>query len=395
MAERVTHCHIRDIDLSPFGADGLLLGLITLDNGEGPRRPNTLGPQGMANLHQAITELLHRADQGELHAIAITGKPMGFAAGADLHGAAAITSDTDALAIAQAGHNAYRLLLDAPVPTFAFVGGAALGGGLELAASCRYRTVMNTVRNLGLPEAALGLIPGWGGTFLIPGIIGIEAAVEVILTNPLRNNRQLDAAAATGIGLMDAMLDEDDFLGHSLRWAVEVLQGRIHPQRPDPLPAPQWRAVLDQARRSVDARLHGAAPAPYEALELLELSARRDREASFAAEDAALVRLLRSAEFKASLYAFDLTTRRAKHPVGAPDVGKARPVAAVGIAGAGLMATQLALLLARRMDVPVIMRDLDLERAQRGLALVASHVRQLLDRGQVDADEADRITARI
>lgn len=400
--ERVTHALVRDVDLTPFreaagsgAGDPLVLGLITLDNGEDHTKPNTLGPIGMAELRTALEGLLERARAGEVHAIGVTGKPFHFAAGADLHGAASIRTTSDARAIARQGHDTYRLLLDAPVPTFAFVSGVALGGGMELALSCSYRTVMSSVRNLGLPEVALGLIPGWGGTFLAPGVVGIEKALELIVGNPLRNNKQLTAPAAAEMGLMDVVLEPADFLAESLRWATAVLTGAVEVSRPEPAPAEHWAAAVEAVRAQVDARLHGAAPAPYEALDLLALSAQRDREASFAAEDEALARLLVSPEFKASMHAFDLTTRRAKRPVGAPSSDEARPVRSVGIAGAGLMASQLALLLARRMKVPVVMRDLDDERVQRGLGFVAAEVDKLRGQGRIGDDEANRITGLV
>ncbi|WP_156250671.1 3-hydroxyacyl-CoA dehydrogenase NAD-binding domain-containing protein [Pseudactinotalea terrae] len=397
-AERITHALVRDVDLAPFRATGtgpLVLGLVTLDNGEGFTKPNTLGPAGMAELRSAVAGLIERATRGEIQAIGVTGKPFHFAAGADLKGAATIKTEADALGIARAGHDAYRLLLDAPVPTFAFVGGVALGGGMELALSCSYRTVISSVRNLGLPEVALGLIPGWGGTYLAPGVVGIEKALEVIVANPLRNNKQLTGPAAAELGLMDVVLEPADFLAESLRWATAVLTGAVEVTRPAPVPAERWVATVEAARAQVDARLHGAAPAAYEALDLLTLSAQRDREASFAAEDAALARLLISPEFKASMHAFELTTSRAKRPVGAPPAEQARPVRSVGIAGAGLMASQLALLFARRMKAPVIMRDLDDARVERGLGFVSAEVDKLKAQGRIGDDEANRITSLV
>lgn len=398
-AERITHARVRDVDLSPYRANGgpepLVLGLITLDNGEDHTKPNTLGPAGLAELSAAVETLVARADAGEIQAIAVTGKPFHFAAGADLKGAATIKTEADARAIAEQGHATYRRILDAPVPTFAFVSGVALGGGMELALSCSYRAVASSVRNLGLPEVALGLIPGWGGTYLVPGVVGIEKAVEIVIANPLRNNKQLTGPEAAEIGLMDAVLEPADFLAESLRWATAVLTGTIAITRPEPLPTEQWQAVVAGAREMVDARLHGAAPAAYEALDLLTLSAQRDREASFAAEDAALARLLLSPEFKASMHAFTLTTSRAKRPVGAPPADQARPVRSVGIAGAGLMASQLALLFARRMQVPVIMRDLDDDRVDRGLGFVRSEIDKLRGQGRIGDDEANRITGLV
>lgn len=390
-SERVTHALVRDVQLEDLGT----LALITLDNGQGPTRPNTLGPGGMASLQQALDAIATRAAAGELVAAAVTGKLFHFAAGADLHGAATIDGPEAAREIAETGHRVYSMLADLPIPTFAYIGGAALGGGLELALHADYRTVATPVRNIGLPETFLGLIPGWGGTYQLPRLIGIESAVTVIIANPLRNNKQLLAEQALELGIADVMLDSADFLAESLRWTARVLRGQEQVQRREPQDAQFVSGVVRAARETVDARLHGATKAPYRALDLLELSARGDRDASYAAEDDALTELICSPEFAASVYAFDLTTRRARKPAAAPDADLARPVRSVGIAGAGLMASQLALLFARRMQVPVIMRDLDAERAERGLGFVHGEIDKLADGGRIGSDEANRLRSLV
>lgn len=390
MSERITRALVRDVELEDLGT----LALITLDNQEGPRKPNTLGPGGMAELRQALQTITDRARDGEVIAAAVTGKMFHFAAGADLHGAASLTTEADARGIAETGHEVYTMLADLPVPTFAYVGGAALGGGLELALHATYRTVAAPVRNLGLPETFLGLIPGWGGTYLLPHLVGIENAVKVIIDNPLRNNRQLTADQAAEMGIADVVLDSADFLAQSLRWSAGVLRGEIVVDRPH-VDAGSWQQVIDATRAKVDQRLHGAAPAPYRALDLLEVAARGDRDASYEAENDALAELILSPQFAAGVYAFDLTSRRAKKPAGAPDPDLARPVRSIGIAGAGLMASQLALLFARRMKVPVIMRDLDSERAERGLSFVHAEVDKLAESGRIDADEANRLRSSV
>ncbi|MGB7817279.1 MAG: 3-hydroxyacyl-CoA dehydrogenase family protein, partial [Ornithinibacter sp.] len=113
-----------------------------------------------------------------------------------------------------------------------------------------------------------------------------------------------------------------------------------------------------------------------------------DRESAFAAEDAALGDLIMSDELRAGLYAFDLVQKRAKRPAGAPDKALARPVTKVGIVGAGLMASQLALLFARKLGVPVVLTDLDEERVAKGVAWVHGEVDGLLAKRRVSPDKA-------
>lgn len=391
MTERITRSLVRDVPLEDLGT----LALITLDNGEDFTKPNTLGPEGIRQLHEALQTQTERAKAGEIIAVAVTGKPFHFAAGADLHQAVQVKDRADGVAVAKAGHDAYRLLLDMPVPTFAYVSGVALGGGLELALSCTYRTVASSVRNIGLPEVAIGLIPGWGGSYLLPHLIGIEKAIQVILNNPLANNKQLTAKEATELGIMDIELSPADFLAESLRWSARVLRGEETPARPETEDAEFWKAAVAQAGKTVEERLHGASPAATKAVELLALAGENDREKSFEAEDNALADLIVSPQFEASIHAFNLTTSRARRPVGAPPKEQARPVQKIGIIGAGLMASQLALLFARQMKVPVIMRDLDDERAQKGLAYVKAEVDKQVERGRLTEPAANRIMSLV
>jgi 3-hydroxyacyl-CoA dehydrogenase len=100
-------------------------------------------------------------------------------------------------------------------------------------------------------------------------------------------------------------------------------------------------------------------------------------------------------ELRASLYAFDLVQKRARKPAGAPDVALARPVTKVGIVGAGLMATQLALLFLRRLQVPVVITDIDQERVDKGIGSVAAEIDKLLGKRRISPDEANRLRALI
>ena len=147
--EVITLALVRDVDLTAFGGKGSL-ALITLDNGQDHNRPNTFGPASLASLNAAITEAISRKPA----AIAITGKPFIFAAGADLSALAYIQNRNQSLAIGKLGHDVFRRFDECGIPTFAFVNGLALGGGLEVALHCKYRTVASTAFT-ALPEVFL------------------------------------------------------------------------------------------------------------------------------------------------------------------------------------------------------------------------------------------------
>src|SRR5439155_24236329 len=160
--EVVTHTHVRYIEL-PYSAG--TAALLTLDNGQDHRRPSTFGPAGLASLDAALDEVAARPG---LTAVLVTGKPFVFSVGADLTGLAVVRDRDQALAVGREGHRVFRRLGELGVPSFAFVNGAAMGGGLELALHCTYRTLSSGAAALSLPECFLGLVPGWGGTQLLP-----------------------------------------------------------------------------------------------------------------------------------------------------------------------------------------------------------------------------------
>ncbi len=392
-SERVTAFHVRDVTL-PGGAG--TMALITMDNGFDHTKPTTFGPGGLLNLRAALDEVETRAAAGEIAAVGLTGKPFVFAVGADLKEVGVVSRREQALALARLGHDQLRRLGELPVPSFAFVNGAAMGGGVEIALHCTYRTVAATVPAVALPECFLGLVPGWGGTYLLPRLIGPAKALEVIVTNALNQNTMLSGAKAFELGIADARFEAADFIEQSIRWAAAVLTGETTVERLDHTgDESAWARAAAAAKGFADLKTGRAAPAPYRAIELVTAARTADRDAGFAAEDEALADLVMSEEFRAGVYAFDLVQRRAKKPAGAPDAGLARPVTKVGIVGAGLMASQLALLFARRMGVPVVMTDLDQARVDKGVAYVHAEVDKLAAKKRVSPDAANRLRALV
>ena len=247
---------------------------------------------------------------------------------------------------------------------------------------------------MALPEVFLGLIPGWGGTWLLPNLIGPTNALKVIITNAMAQNKQMKPNDLMKLGIADAAFEPADFLEQSMRWTAKVLLGEVQVARPEP-DRDSWDDVVNAARAGLEVRLHGATPAPYVACDLIAGAKYRTRDEGFTAEDDALSVLMMGADLRASLYSFNLVNKRARKPVGVPDKSLARPVTKIGVVGAGLMASQLALLFVRRLEVPVVITDLDGARVEKGLAYVHGEVDAMVAKGRLSPDKGNRLKALV
>jgi 3-hydroxyacyl-CoA dehydrogenase/enoyl-CoA hydratase/carnithine racemase len=351
------------------------IALVTIDNGEDWTKPTFFGRNALESLDRLLGEL----ERGDFSAGVITGKPFVFAAGADITEFPDITADR-AREGARAGHELFGRLRALPFPTVAAVNGACLGGGVELTLHCTARTISTGVRHFAFPEVFLGLFPAWGGTQLLPRLVGPETAIKVIVSNPLRQNRMLTGLQVTELGIADRLLEPAEFVDESLAFARELAE------QPLERPAADWsdaEMIFRRARTAVDDTVHGAAPAPYAALELIAGAQEWTIEEGYRREQEAIGELLPSPQAQASLYAFQLVELRAKrHP--------ARPTAApqkvnrVGIVGAGLMARQIATLFLRRLEVPIVIRDVKQEIVDEALADIRAETSSQVAKGRYD-----------
>jgi 3-hydroxyacyl-CoA dehydrogenase/enoyl-CoA hydratase/carnithine racemase len=354
------------------------LALVTIDNGEDWTKPPSLGRAAFESGQSLLAEL----EGDDWVAAVFTGKPFWFCAGADINEFPSITAETAAEG-SRAGHELFLRIQTLPFPTVAAINGACLGGGLELALHCSARTIASTVRHFGFPEVFLGLFPAWGGTQVTPRLIGPEAAIRLVVTNPLRQNRLLKAKDAVEQGLADRLLAPVELVDESIAFALELVDAPIRRESQD------WsdlETIMRRARTDVDDAVHGASPAPYRALDLIEGAATWTVEDGYRQEEAAIAELLPADEAQASIYAFDLVERRAKRR---PELGASpRAVRKVGIVGAGLMASQLATLVLRRLEVPVVLRDLDQAVVDRARDAIQTELGGAVARGRMTEDKA-------
>jgi len=389
--EVITKAILQLVSLQPFGNAGKL-ALITLDNGLDYNRPNTFGAASLASLAAAIDE----AQKTEAVAIAVTGKPFIFAAGADLSAMPFLTDKSQAIAIGDLGHEVFLKLYESKKPTFAFINGLALGGGLEVGLNCHYRTLSATAFT-ALPECFLGLVPGWGGATLLPKLIGPENAVQVIIVNALNNNTMMKAKDALSLGVVDAVYEPVDFLENSVKFVADILNGNKKIDRKDHSKDTAGFEKAIATGKAVIAKKYSGAqiPSPLAALELIKAAQSNSVRDGFAAETKVLADLVMSDSLRASLYAFNLIQKKRKKVEGAPKPALARKVSRVGVVGAGLMAAQLALLMLRNLKVPVVITDLDQERVDKGLSWIKNEIQKLVDKKRVSPEGAARLLSNI
>ena len=233
-------------------------------------------------------------------------------------------------------------LKDSAVPTFAFVNGAALGGGLELALHCHYRTVATTAVGRASPRSRSGSSPAGAARRLLPNLIGIDHAVTVIVGNPLAQNKIMPAPKAAPLGIADVVFDAADFLERSLSTGPPAWSAATSPSRGPDVDRSAWDDAICRATAIVAGRTGNASPQRRRGRSACSTwpgpHSRRRASPRAPRPRTTPTDLLTSAEPQAALYAFDLVKKRAKRPAGAPDRKLARKVTKVGVVGAGLMA---------------------------------------------------------
>ncbi len=357
-------------------ADGI--GWITFDDPD--RKVNILTEPVMRGLADALEQARDAARAGRLKVVvARSGKAESFIAGADVDGIESIEDPSEAEAKIRLGQAIYQDIEDLPVPTVAAIHGTCLGGGTELALACRHRVLSDHRRTrVGMPEVMLGILPAWGGTTRLPRLVGLQAALDLLLTG-----KQIDARKARRIGfageVFPADIFEDRVREFALR-AVDLPPGASRPKR-KPMTrllddtAPGRLIVLAMARKKVLASTGGHYPAPLRILDLLRKNLGKSVEKSLAAEASAAGELITSTVCKNLIHVFHLREDARKGTGVDRADASPRTVQAIGVLGAGVMGGGIAQLGASR-DIRVRMKDIRHDAVTGGL----KHARALFDK---------------
>ena len=357
-----------------------------MDNGRGSSRPATLAPLGLVSLDAAVDE----AEAAGVDAIALTGVRSVFLVGADLEIMRRTTTGEWVYDVTLFGSRVLRRFSESPLPTFGLINGVALGGGLELALHCTYRTLSDRSYAVGYPETRLGMVPACGGTYLTPHLVGAKAAVDLIVRHPLSSGKTTPPEKAVGLGLADTELGAAHFVDRSLDWAAGVLRGEITVGRPEVDRGEAWDDAVRRARTWAATKTGGASRAPDRALDLIALARTSTRDESDVAAAEAATELVMSEPLRAGVYAFDLLQTRGREPAGESPAPRARSWSTVGVVGGGVMASQLAALLVQKLGVPVVAVHRNQAGLDRVLGYANKHLDQQVRTGTLTTDVADR-----
>ncbi len=349
---------------------------------------NVLGPAAAA----AFGLLFDRLDRDPAIRACVlrSGKPDAFVAGADIEQFAALRDATDAEALSWQGQAMADRLERSRVPVVAAVHGACLGGGLELALACAWRVATDDAKTtFALPEVQLGLIPGMGGTQRLPRRIGLQPALDMILTG-----KTVRARRARKLGIVDDLVHPAVLLDVAVQRARELAAGSrkrggvVRPRTASALLLdgnPVGRTIVfSRAREQVVKKTGGHYPAPLAALEAVHDGYAHGRDAGLKQEARRFGELAVTSASRELVYLFHATTALKKDDgVGG---GEPLPVRQLAVVGAGFMGTGIAALAARR-GTPVRLKDGDLARVAKGIDAVRTILRGALVRRRATALE--------
>jgi 3-hydroxyacyl-CoA dehydrogenase len=337
---------------------------------------NTLGHRTRAALTTAIEQAV--ADT-TVTAIVVTGNNGLFSGGADIRefGTATMLAGPRLLDLIHAVDSSVK-------PVVAAIEGTCVGGGLELALGCHYRVATQDAR-LAFPEIKLGLLPGAGGSQRLPRLVGIEAAINMILSGEM-----VPAASFDGTALLDRVVREDA-VGEAIRLAGEkaaqIAASAGLPKASDrQVPAGDRDALIGFARTAAKARFPGL-PAPLRCLDAIEAAAAGPWAEGFETEQRLFGELMMTPESRALRHAF-LAERAAAH---IPDVPRSTPVREIrsaAIIGAGTMGSGIAISFLNA-GIPVRLLDVGREALDRGVAHIRATYASQIKRGRLKPAEAE------
>ena len=345
---------------------------------------------------QEIVEELHLKQSGLKGVIFKTHKENCFLAGADIGLIASMSTEAEAADGAERGQTIYNRIEDLSIPTVACIDGVCLGGGLELALSCKTILASNSPKtSLGLPEVKLGIIPGFGGTYRLPKKIGLPNSLDMILTG-----KTLRADKAKRIGLVAEVYPRENLVAMAPSFFNKKAKSLSVSDSLKEMATDNFvtrKIIFQKVRETVLKKTNGFYQAPLKILDVMDSGMSKGRTSYLASEAQAFGELAISEQSKNLQHIYFMSEAVKKY--NGPKSTKALPVLTRGAAlGAGTMGGGIAWLMADAGMQP-IMKDLTTEALNLGLKQSSSNFQGALKRKKINADEFERkqrsITAQL
>lgn len=370
-------------------------GMVVFDM---PDKPvNILSEQAMRELDAMLDGVAGKSLKTLLF---VSAKQGNFIAGADIDSFGRIHSVEDGEAGSKSGQAVFGKIAALPFPTIAVIAGSCVGGGLELSLACNYRLARDTNKTkIGLPEVRLGILPGWGGTQRLPRLIGIQKALDYILTG-----KTVDARRAHRDGIVDRVISDDFPADYTLQAALKFADEIQIPAVQEKIKSRRDRSNLqktlleknklgrkilfDQARKKTRATTKDHYPAPLKALTAVEQGIELPIEEGLAIEAKLLGECIVSDVSKNLVTVFRLTEEMRKDKGVADFQGDIRPFKRIGVLGAGIMGGGIAQIAAYN-ELPVRMKDINLAGIGAGVKQAGKIFDDAVKRRKMKRHEAD------
>ena len=337
-------------------------------------------------------------DGGVRAVVLISGKPDTFIAGADIEEFVRLRTQADAEALSRDAQATMNRVAAFPKPIIAAINGACLGGGFELALACHYRIASDSPKTqIGLPEVQLGLLPGAGGTQRLPRLVGVRAALDMILAG--KSER---AQKAHKLGMVDELVPAS-ILRQVAVAAADRMAGRGVPFRAsrggvagallDRTPLGR-RVVYKEARKTVLRKTGGHFPAPLAALDAVRVGLEHGMEAGLEEEHRRFGQLAVGDVSRKLVQIFFATTALKKDDGVAPGTVIAAPsVSRVCVVGSGFMGSGIAGTAVLNAEVEVRLKDAELPRVGKGMKAALAILDERLQRRRLTKPAYQRLSA--
>jgi 3-hydroxyacyl-CoA dehydrogenase len=338
---------------------------------------------GLATRTAAIEGIRRAQEDGNVKAVVLTGSGKAFSGGADIkefNSPKALTEPTL--------HSLIREVEGCNKPVVAAIHSVAMGGGLELALGCHYRVALPGAQ-IALPEVKLGLLPGAGGTQRLPRVLGLEMALNMIVSGTPVLSEKL-----AGTALFDKLLPAGaDLLAEARAFAESIADVRPLPKvRDRKVDYPNHEAFLQFSRNTVKA-VAGPFPAPLECLETVAASVTMEFEAGLKFERERFLHLMQTTECKSLRHAFISERAASKIPDVPPDT-PVRDIRKAAVIGAGTMGGGIAMNFANA-GIPVLLLETKQEALDKGLATIRKNYENTLKKGKLTQEKFDQRVALI